>query len=59
MKECCSKEETGDPLKADDCNFYKVEKWTEDGSQVDGLLCAGSDLNEREDAAVKHRRAPD
>jgi hypothetical protein len=26
-----SDEETDDPLRADDRNFYKVEKWTRDG----------------------------
>jgi hypothetical protein len=26
-----SDEETFDPLKADDRNFYKLEKWTRDG----------------------------
>ena len=26
-----SDEETDDPLLADDRNFYKVEKWTQDG----------------------------
>ena len=25
-------------------NFYKVEKWTKDGSKVDRLLYAGNDL---------------
>jgi hypothetical protein len=28
-------EETHDPVIADDRNFYKVEKWTKDGSKVD------------------------
>jgi hypothetical protein len=27
-----SDEETDEPLIADDRNFYKVEKWTKDGS---------------------------
>jgi hypothetical protein len=31
-----SDEETDNPLRADDRNFYKVEKWTKDGSKVDG-----------------------
>jgi hypothetical protein len=34
-------EETGDPLYADKRNFYKVEKWTGDGSKVDSLLTQG------------------
>ena len=33
-----SHEETDDPLYADDRNFYKLEKWTKDGSKVDRLL---------------------
>ena len=40
-----SAEETNDPLIADHRNFYKVEKWTKDGSKVDRLLFAGSDLD--------------
>jgi hypothetical protein len=30
-------EETTDPLVADLRNFYKVEKWTRDGTKVDSL----------------------
>jgi hypothetical protein len=30
-----SDEETNDPLVADVCNFYKVEKWTKDSAKVD------------------------
>jgi hypothetical protein len=37
--------ETHDPLIADACNFYKVEKWTKDGSKVDSLVFAGSNLD--------------
>jgi hypothetical protein len=37
-------EETNDPLIADHRNFYKVEKWTTDGSKVDHMLYAGSSL---------------
>jgi hypothetical protein len=40
-----SDEETDSPLKADDQNFYKVEKWTKDGTKVDRMLYAGSNLN--------------
>jgi hypothetical protein len=29
-------EETNSPTYADDHNFYKVEKWTRDGTKVDG-----------------------
>jgi hypothetical protein len=32
------REETEDPLYADKRNFYKVEKWTRDGTKVDSLL---------------------
>jgi hypothetical protein len=39
-----SAEETADPLNADDRNFYKVERWTRDGSKVDRLLYAGNNL---------------
>jgi hypothetical protein len=37
-----SSEETNDPLIADDRDFYKVEKWTKDGSKVDYMLYAGA-----------------
>ena len=53
-----SAEETNDPLIADHRNFYKVEKWTKDGSKVDRLLFAGSDLDKAREvfaAAIKHR----
>jgi hypothetical protein len=30
-----SDEETDDPLRADDRNFYKVEKWTKDGTKIE------------------------
>jgi hypothetical protein len=33
-----SDEETDEPLIADNRNFYKVEKWTKDGSKVDHML---------------------
>ena len=39
-----SHEETTDPLVADARNFYKVEKWTRDGTKVDSLLYAGDSL---------------
>jgi hypothetical protein len=31
-------EETDDPLIANDRNYYKVEKWTKDGTKVDRML---------------------
>jgi hypothetical protein len=37
-----SHEETTDPLVADARNFYKVEKWTRDGTKVDSPLYAGN-----------------
>jgi hypothetical protein len=40
-----SDEETGDPLYADDRNFYKVELWTKDGQRVLRMLYAGNNLD--------------
>jgi hypothetical protein len=37
-------EETDSPSHTDDRNFYKVEKWTRDGTKVDSLLYAGNSL---------------
>jgi hypothetical protein len=51
-------EETTDPLVADARNFYKVEKWTRDGTSVDGLLYAGNSLGRAQavfENAIKHR----
>ena len=53
-----SDEETNDPLIADARNFYKVEKWTKDGSKVDRMLHAGSNLDKVRQvfaAAIYHR----
>jgi hypothetical protein len=53
-----SAEETNDPLIADHRNFYEVEKWTKDGSKVDRMLHAGSDLDKAREvfaAAIYHR----
>ena len=36
-----SDEETDEPLIADNRNFYKVEKWTKDGTKVEPGQCAG------------------
>ena len=33
-----SDEQTHDPLYADERDFYKVEKWTRDGTAVDILV---------------------
>ena len=51
-------EETTDSLIADERNFYKLEKWTKDGTKVDRLLYAGSNLEKAREiftAAVTHR----
>ena len=51
-------EETDNPLLADDRFFYKVEKWTKDGTSVDRLLYAGNNLEKARDIfvkAVEHR----
>jgi hypothetical protein len=40
-------EETNDPIVADVRNFYKVEKWTQDGMEVDSLLYAGNNSTRR------------
>ena len=42
MIEDWSHEETDDPLYADRCNFYKVDKWSRDGQRVEELLFAGN-----------------
>ena len=38
-------EETDSPDFADQQNFYKVEKWTKDGTKVDRMLYAGNNLD--------------
>jgi hypothetical protein len=53
-----SDEETDNPLRADDRNFYKVEKWTKDGAKIERLLYAGNNLDKARELfaeAVKHR----
>jgi hypothetical protein len=50
--------ETTDPRVADLHNFYRVEKWTKDGSRVERMLYAGSNFDRAKQifaAAVKHR----
>jgi hypothetical protein len=45
-------------MYADDRNFYKVEKWTKDGTKVDRLLYAGNSLAKAQELfawAIKHR----
>jgi hypothetical protein len=56
--EDASHEETTDPLVADARDFYKVEKWTRDGTKVDSLLYAGNSLGRARsvfESAIKHR----
>ena len=51
-------EETDSPLIADDHGYYKVEKWTRDGTKVDTMLYAGNNLataNAIFSAEIKHR----
>jgi hypothetical protein len=53
-----SDEEIDEPLIADDRNFYKVEKWTKDGSKIEHMLYASNNLDKAREvfaAAVKHR----
>jgi hypothetical protein len=53
-----SGEFTNDPLIADHRDFYKVEKWTKDGSKVDHTLYAGSSLDRAREIfaeAIYHR----
>ena len=53
-----SNEETHDPLKADDRNFYEVETWSRDGMRIDALLYAGNSLDKAREifvTTVKHR----
>jgi hypothetical protein len=51
-------EETDSPTHADDRRFYKVEKWTRDGTKVDRLLYAGNSLAKAQEIfarSIKHR----
>jgi hypothetical protein len=44
--------------KSDHRNFYKVEKWTKDGSKVVRMLYSGSNLDKAREvfaAAIYHR----
>jgi hypothetical protein len=53
-------EETDNAVEADLRNFYKVEKWTRDGTKVDSLLYAGNNIDKAPDVftqAVKQDRA--
>jgi len=51
-------EETDNAVEADLRNFYKVEKWTQDGMKVDSLVYAGNNLDKAREIfakAIKHR----
>jgi hypothetical protein len=51
-------EETDNAVEADLRNFYKVEKWTRDGTKVDSLLYAGNNIGKAREIfanAIKHR----
>ena len=51
-------EQTDNPLRADDRNFYKVEKWSKDGLKIERMLYAGNNLDRAKEVfgkAVKHR----
>ena len=53
-----SDEQTDDPNRADDRNFYKVEKWTKNGLHVEAMIYAGSNLDKARrlfGVAIKHR----
>jgi hypothetical protein len=36
-----SDEEADNPLRVDDRNFYRVEKWTKDNTKIERMLYAG------------------
>ena len=51
-------EETDNPTYADDRMFYKVEKWTRDGTKVDRMLYGGNSLAKAQEIfarSIKHR----
>jgi hypothetical protein len=53
-----SDEETDESLIADHRNYYKVEKWTKDGTRVERMLFAGSNLDKAREvfaSAIYHR----
>jgi hypothetical protein len=45
MSDDWSVKETNDPLQADERNSYRVEKWTKDGTKIDRIIYAGSNLD--------------
>ena len=50
-------EQIDNPLYVGERSFYKVEKWTRDGSKVDSLLYAGNDLDKARDIFAQTRSA--
>ena len=47
------------PAARDELNYYKVEKWTKDGTKIDRLLYAGNNRDEaRELFAGEVKRRP-
>ena len=58
MNNVWSDEKTDNPLRADDRNFYKFEKWTKDGVKIERMLYAGNNLEKPRETlfsnAIKH-----
>jgi hypothetical protein len=57
MADDWSDEETDNPALADDRNYYKVEKWTKDGTKGRRMLYAGNGLDKAREIlaeAIKH-----
>jgi hypothetical protein len=53
-----SDEETTDPLRADERNFYKVEQWTKDDQHIERMIHAGNRIEKARgvfDNAVRKR----
>jgi hypothetical protein len=53
-----AEQETKNALYADDRNFYKLEKWTKDGTKIERLLYAGNNLDKARELfaeAIRHR----
>ena len=50
-----SDEETDEPLIADHRDFYKVRNEPKDGSKIERMLYAGSNLDKAREAAIKRR----
>jgi hypothetical protein len=53
-----AKDETNEALVADHRNYYKLEKWTKDGSKIEHMLYAGNNLDKALklfEQAIRHR----